>query len=543
MKRKYSLIIYCILHCLLGYNQITKWQWGKGAQGNSFEEGNAVAADKNGNVFLGGNFSDSLVFDTALLISGNTSGFIVKYNTNGQVLWAKSITNAGSNYATVMGLATDDDGDVYAVGYFSGSAWFGDTLLFSTGSSGNNAFFLAKYNADGNVLWARTGTGGGATRGQSVATDKNGVYITGSADNGVTDFSDSITVGGGGFIARYGLTGHPLWASVYCVSSYYSQFGVAADAIGNVYATGGDGSVVIAKYDNAGNQLWLQNVPAGPGGTGNGAATDTGGNVYVTGLFQSDFIAFGTDTIFNNFVTGGDNDFFLAKLDANGHSRWAKHATGTGGQKGYSVAADIEGNIYISGALGSDTLTFDSAVRVLYPPGAGYEAMFVATYDENGNVLCAGALASGGDDQNEICADNLGNAFTGGDFGVVPFIVGRDTIYATGGVNDEVAFVAKFSCGKGSPENISTLIENVFLQLHPTPLTTQATVQYILPEGSKNATLTIYDILGRQRNSYPLNNIESEITINANNLSSGIYLYSLVVDGKTLATKKMVVQQ
>ena len=46
-----------------------------------------------------------------------------------------------------------------------------------------------------------------------------------------------------------------------------------------------------------------------------------------------------------------------------------------------------------------------------------------------------------------------------------------------------------------------------------------------------------------QRNSYQLTNTEGEININSTGLSSGVYLYSLVVDGKTLATKKMVVQE
>jgi hypothetical protein len=545
MKNKYLLIIYYLVHSSISFSQTTNWQWAKGATDPGFEEGYGVAADKSGNVYLVGEYdTDTCTFDTInLLTGGNQTGFIVKYGPSGNVLWAQSITNAGDNYAWVYAVATDPNNNVYVTGRFQGSIKFADSVLLSAQAGNDQSFFVAKYDSTGKELWAQVGGGNGQSWAQSVAADKNGVYITGYDDGWINTFSDSVQTDGGGFIARYNPGGQALWASVYTVTSMTTLYGVATDSKGNVYATGGDGSVVIAKYDSSGNQLWFRSVLAGSDGTGNGAATDTSGNVYITGYFQSDSIVFGSQVLYHNPTNYGD--CFLAKYDSKGNAIWARHATGTGGQIGYGVAVDKEGNVFISGSLGSDTLTFDSSVVIFFPSDGG-DAMFVATYDENGNIMCASALSSGGDDQNGITVDNRGNAYTGGDFEVNPFVVGRDTLILPangGGGNEETAFVAKFSCGPPVPENIRNITDNYSLQLHPNPFTTQAIVQYALPDGSKNATLIIYDIMGRKLNSYALNNTTGEITINANTLSSGVYLYSLVANGKTIATKKMVIQE
>ena len=561
-KMKYSLLIYCILLWFLGFGQTTNWQWAQGANGPGFEEGYNVAADKNGNVYLVGNIEGgNAIFgaDTALC-GGNQTGFIVKYNAAGAVIWVKNMTNAGDNFSTTNGVTTDDSDNVYATGNFSGSIRFGDSVLFS--SSSGTDLFIVKYDSSGHVLWSRRG---GQTNGSGigVTTDRIGnVFVAGWVSGGGNDF----------FINKYSSIGQPLWHKADGGGANITPFGIAADNMGNAYVTGSViadsvnfdtirlypvveyfnggtfthdiNTVFLVKYDPNGNAIWARGSRGNYPDIANGVTTDTSGNIYITGSFESDSMVLGGQIVYNS-KRGSHNEFFLAKYNAKGDALWAKSTMGSGGQIGYSVAADVQGNIFVSGSLGSDTLIFDSVLRIFYPSGST-DAMFVATYDDNGNALCAAALTSGGDDQNGICADNRGNAYTGGDFEINPFIIGKDTLLLpanVGGGNEEAAFVAKFNCGQPTELNIKNVMLLPTLQLHPNPFTNQAIVQYSLPDGSKNAALIIYDILGRQRNSYQLTNTEGEININSTGLSSGVYLYSLVVDGKTLATKKMVVQE
>ena len=224
--------------------------------------------------------------------------------------------------------------------------------------------------------------------------------------------------------------------------------------------------------------------------------------------------------------------------------------TGSNLQPGGIAANDAAGVIYISGPWlgGVDSVVCDSTV--LYLPPYSTDPIFILAYDMNGNVLCGATLASGGDDENSVCADPSGNAFVTGDFlsdGIHPFIVGADTISwgsdpaQTNGL--ERVFTSKFNCDLKTATGIEQIVSNAVLTLYPDPATTRATVKYTLPYGSIANTLVIYDILGHCLSDYTLVNTAGEININCQGLSSGVYFYSLVFDGKTILTRKMVVAE
>jgi hypothetical protein len=62
-----------------------------------------------------------------------------------------------------------------------------------------------------------------------------------------------------------------------------------------------------------------------------------------------------------------------------------------------------------------------------------------------------------------------------------------------------------------------------------------------LPENIGNAKIMFYDVSGRIINAVELNGTgDGTLHVYASNLSSGIYTYALIVDGKVIDTKKMV---
>jgi len=58
----------------------------------------------------------------------------------------------------------------------------------------------------------------------------------------------------------------------------------------------------------------------------------------------------------------------------------------------------------------------------------------------------------------------------------------------------------------------------------------------------KKADLVVYDLSGKKITSFPIEQKgNTSITITSSQLLAGIYLYSIVTDGKIIDTKRMVV--
>lgn len=81
-------------------------------------------------------------------------------------------------------------------------------------------------------------------------------------------------------------------------------------------------------------------------------------------------------------------------------------------------------------------------------------------------------------------------------------------------------------------------------QNEPNPFNGETTVKYNLPENFKNAHMIVYDLSGKQVASFPITEKgSSSITLTSENLSAGIYIYSIIADNKILDSKRMVVAQ
>ena len=78
----------------------------------------------------------------------------------------------------------------------------------------------------------------------------------------------------------------------------------------------------------------------------------------------------------------------------------------------------------------------------------------------------------------------------------------------------------------------------------PNPFAEQTTITYSIPKSASAAQILFYDINGRQIKAVDiLKKGKGQLNVFANDLSNGIYSYTLVVDGKIFETKKMVKQQ
>ncbi|WP_299334827.1 tail fiber domain-containing protein [uncultured Psychroserpens sp.] len=76
----------------------------------------------------------------------------------------------------------------------------------------------------------------------------------------------------------------------------------------------------------------------------------------------------------------------------------------------------------------------------------------------------------------------------------------------------------------------------------PNPFTDRTTIRYQLQEGASDASLMVFDMNGRIVREFKLSNKSGEITINASQIGKGMFIYSLVLNGQELISKRMIIK-
>jgi hypothetical protein len=417
-------------------------------------------------VYVTGSFSDdSLTFGSITLIRNKESTefirradmFVVKYDPNGQVLWAKSAGGSEDEYA--RDIAVDARGNVYVIGEFkSDSLTLGSTTLRRKGEGDffrKSDIFIVKYDPNGQVLWAKSVGGDDDEHAQSIVVDAGGnVYVTGKFESDTLTFGPITLRNVGGldiFLVKYDPNGQVLWATsaggseenknqgfVIILGQKYPN--ITVDASGNVYLAGsfssstltfgsttlrnaGKSDIFLVKYDPNGQLLWAKSV----GGEGDeeprGIAVDAQGNIYITGYFGSYNLTIGSTTLRSTKgIEGLSSDIFVMKYGPNGQVVWAKSIGGWANEGGEDITVDASGNIYVTGTFWSDSLIFGSTIlrfgtRVegrFTVGGSGYSfvgAIFVVKYNPNGEVVWAKGISGGELYSRGIAVDARGNVY------------------------------------------------------------------------------------------------------------------------------------
>ena len=130
---------------------------------NENDLGSTLAIDTLGNIYVAGQFSDTMSIGTYTLISKRLSNiFLAKYDSAGNLIWIRSATEsssavaysfAGSQSFCGGGLDIDNAGNLYMAGLFSDTLQFGSFILLP--NSTLDGVFIVKYAPSGKVVWAK----------------------------------------------------------------------------------------------------------------------------------------------------------------------------------------------------------------------------------------------------------------------------------------------------------------------------------------------------------------------------------------------------
>ncbi len=394
--------------------------WAKRGGGDGNDNGRAIAIDRQGNVYVTGIFSSTPDFDgIKLTASGDYNVFLVKYRVDGKLLWVRAAASGvGPNYS--QGIAIDSVGNSYITGQFESIADFDGVTLTS---AGRTDIFLAKYNPDGVIQWAKQVGGIKSESAGGIAIDRSGdIYISGGFDT-LTDIGGNHLISKGdrdGLLVKYHPDGSVVWVRK---AGRAICTGVTTSNSDNIYVVGEFDSladfnaipinaipgrnIFIAEINSSGDVLWVKQVA--DSANCHRMAVDMLDNILLTGSFGNHAYFPGSNTI--NSTT--KNNFFVAKFQANGNLIWVEK-TGEGydyNSSSESIASDRFNNIFITGEFakfcnfGGLTLT----TRTNSPD------IFVAKYLKDGTLDWVKSAGGDGSDVGAaIAIDDSNNiAITG----------------------------------------------------------------------------------------------------------------------------------
>ena len=444
-------------HYLVKYGPSGNYIWHLAVGGSGTEIPKALILDHNGDLIMVGRFDSYFDWDpgegeNSFGSAGSTDGFVAKYDTSGNHIWAQRI--GGTSHDEAYGVAVDDNNNVYVTGWMNGTIDFdnGPETLALTNPGGPWDAYCVKYDPSGQVQWARGIAGDGSQRGMSM------VY----------------------------LGGH-----VYCYGIFTGQ--LVVDGVASVTSIGGQDDY-LCKLDTSGNLVWARSV----GGAGVEQAEvirADGTHLYISGTFEQTIDADPGDGVIPLTSTGG-RSLYYTKLDTAGNALWSHQVRGNNHFDGVcDLAVDADGNVFLTGAYYEEQ-DFDSGEGEFIMAPIIANDLYLMMVDAEGNFQWARSIATAGvfDTANGLATDAQGNVFVTGGFGdtaVFDIDVPEGTVIGT---TSMTGYTVKYGVDLTTAIPVATE-GSLQIALFPNPANEQITIA--LPQNVRPERLVITDAKGR----------------------------------------------
>ena len=435
----------------------------------------------------------------------NSSGYVVKYNSDGNFPTVSSLVSNGwitflSNVTTTAstGFVTTIDNGFYITGSTNASSnpasFYNVGGTYSGADVPSGCSFIAKYDTNGNYIWNSYIYGSGTSVLGVHGSNTDGIYIVGSAGSTTATLFSSIGKvvrtfqASSSFIIRYDINGNILSSASVSNATVYSCF----NAYSNVYIAGTNSTVNTSNIINSVNSVVggaigpttsfvfpLDNtLTTTKWGSANcytyfrgSAGTQTTFNYNVTVSPASDgtvYVAGATGGTATNIIYGDTTPFtgttipstninsgYITALDINGKFKWKSFVDAAAStESGNFVLADTQSNVYLVGSTGSVTGSLiynNSNVQYTNSLGLPANAGFLNKYYQDGTLLWTANIAGGtAATSNCIAIDSNNDVYIGGRCTATSLISHSNVFY---GVNSgltftgttDPAFIAKYN--------------------------------------------------------------------------------------------------
>ncbi len=357
-------------------------RWTRRFGGPANDAGRGVAVDRNGNVYLTGYFGDSVDFGGGALVSaGGLDLVVASFSADGTHRWS---CRAGGRYGdNGQAVATDVDGNVFVTAVITDAADLGGGELRPPRSA-SPGLVVASFSADGTHRWSRVFAGLYTNVTARLATAPDGDLVLTGTFNYAIDFGGGMQAahaGTDGFVARLGPDGAHRWSQNYGGDStiaFVTPERVATDGAGNIFTTGtlnatvdfgATSSRVTGHFDAFllslgpdGQRRWSAMYPGVDTDRALGLAMDFSGNVTITG-FLTRSVNFGGAAL----ESAGSYDIFVASFTGSGAHRWSRRFGSAQYEESRAVAVDEHGGVFVAGTFRAP---LDFGVGTISPAGS-----------------------------------------------------------------------------------------------------------------------------------------------------------------------------
>jgi beta-propeller repeat-containing protein len=357
----------------------------------------------------------------------------------------------GSAPGSGLGIAVDARGDSFVTGETTSANFPTEHPLQARPKGPNVTAFVAKLDPSGALVYATYLGGSRYTQGRGIAVDRAGdAFVTGATDS--TDFPTTRAAfqpsyGGGpfdAFVTKLDATGTRLVYSTFVGDTHYDESNaIAVDQDDRAVFTGKTASpnfpvvrplaphsssgAFVAKLNRAGSRLVSSTVFGGDGSgnhadDGYGIAVDPQGDTYATG--ETNDPGFPTVRPLQAALAGGGNAFVIKINAASTAIVYATYLGGSGDDIGRAIAADGNGDAYVTGQTTSrDFPTVDAIASANASPGPTGADAFVAKLDPSGDALVYSTYLGGSADDGGygIALDRARDAYVTGQTASVDF--------------------------------------------------------------------------------------------------------------------------
>ncbi len=422
---------------------------------SSSEGIDAVATAPDGTSIIAGAVDGSIDFGVLGTIEGESTGFIAKVDTDGDVLWVRQLQGEWSFSARAVDI--DANGNSVVTGAVGGDLEAAGTV--TPGGSTSSDAYLAGFDANGELRFASVFPSTGPTAFDDVVAHPDGNIAA------VGHFTSTINLGGSQLNATSGSEdavigvfdsdGEHLWSRRYGDAGGQWGEGVAFDDDGNAIVSARNYGVIdfgglahdspdsfaiaLAKLDGeTGERVWSRQFEDTLNNSAGFPRIEAEGDSIYLGTYSSSASLHGVD-----FGLGVEEAYFyVVRFDQDGQTQWVRGIDALRGVQ--ALEPDEGGHVLVVGDLqgsadfgGTDLASFMNS----------YDA-FVAKYDAASGALQWGRAIGDVNQQPQlqrafgVGTDADGFVYVGGRFtGAINF--GDGQLLSSNGFGGSDAFFAK----------------------------------------------------------------------------------------------------
>ena len=451
------LLCFLLAVCVPAQAQQLRWHWAVQAMSKQTNHLCAVRCDTIGNIYLSGNFTDTLRFDTLAVyptVVGQRDIFWAKFNPKGEILWLKSAGGNSNDYPTAMSITP--------AGYIYTAGLVGKAALFEGQTVGNkNAnLFLSCHNPEGALQWVKAFDALRSHYITAVAADSSrNAYFGGYFDRQLSfDEQYQLTAGGGlgAMLASLDSLGNFRWAQQFGGTSGQSRITalyLQGDSLwvagqSNISLTFGSTSVQPRNEQEQAVFLTCSNLEGETLKTYSNIIS--GGAVEVTGMAIADdglliaggnfadSLLIGAHTLFSH----GNKDMFVAAVDTLGGVAWQQQLGSAAYDKLFEVVYHpqyiIATGLYAGSLMvGADTIALSN----------DFCDVFAASFNLEGQPQEVNIMGGTAEEYPlSIARGPEGHIFVAGIFRDTTGVNNRKLVTATG--KDELFLAKLYHCNK-----------------------------------------------------------------------------------------------